>query len=191
MELLNHYRRKGLGEARNDAPSGSSAVERHYIPLHPRSASHWVIVRMPLAVSVLRRSLQVINGWKWRGLCLLGEWRVIGARAGSAALEANGSHDAFRWQQHGVKLKIAIFFFFFFSNVAQILLREGQDANVAFFLRFSDSLQVAGRSPNDAVRDYIKLNSGDKIWETVCYEQLFGRVIWGLKSFQIRIWLML
>lgn len=109
MELLNHYRRRGLREARNYVPSGSFAVERHYIPLHPRSASHWVIVRMPLAVSALRRSLQVINGWKWRGLCLLGEWRVIGARAGSTALQANGSRAGFRWQ-HGVKLQIAFFF---------------------------------------------------------------------------------
>lgn len=155
MELLNHYRRKGLGEARNYVPSGSSAVERHYIPLHPRSASHWVIVRMPLAVSVLRRSLQVINGWKWRGLCLLGEWWVIGARAGSAALEANGSHAGFRWQQHGVKLKVAIFFFF------PTLLKFFHEKVKMQMLPFSWGSQTRSKSREETLmmRSGITLNS--------------------------------
>lgn len=65
-----------------------------------------------------------------------------------------------------------------FYNVAQIFPGEGQKEKVVSFCgfsRLSESPDVTGRSLNDAVRDYIKLNSRDKILETVCFRAAFRK----------------
>lgn len=154
MELLNHYRRRGLREARNYVPSGSSALERHYIPLHPRSVSHWVTVRTPLAVSALRRSLQVINGLKMK--------RSVFTRRVASNRRSHREHGVGgKWKSMPVSADNNMassckLHFLFFPNVAQILPQEGQDANVAF----SCGSQSRSKSREDTLmmRSGITLN---------------------------------
>lgn len=63
-------------------------------------------------------------------------------------------------QEHGVKLQ--------FANLQKVIYFCG-------FSRLSESPEVTGRSLNDAARDYIKLNSRDKILETVCFAAAFRK----------------